>query len=132
IAHARANPGKLNYGTSGPGSVSHLSSEMLKNIARIQAVEVPYKGGVLAVQDLLGQQIQFIFSDALPAMQHIRAGKLRALCTTGPQKFSLLAEYPTCESTVPGLVALNWWGVMVPAGTPKAVVDKYQADMAKV
>ena len=71
---------KLNYGTSGPGSVSHLSSEMLKNITKVDAVEVAYKGGVLAVQDLLGGQINFIFSDSLPAMQHIRAGKLRALC----------------------------------------------------
>jgi tripartite-type tricarboxylate transporter receptor subunit TctC len=132
LAYARANPGKLSYGTSGPGSISHLTSEMLKNLTKANVVEIPYKGGVLAVQDLLGQQIQFIFSDALPAMQHIRAGKLRALCTTGSQKFVLLPEYPTCESTVPGLVTLNWWGVMVPAGTPRAVVDKFQADMVKV
>ena len=132
LAYARANPNKLSYGTSGPGSVSHLAAEMLKNLTKADVVEIPYKGGVLAVQDLLGQQIQFIFSDALPAMQHIRAGKLRALCTTGPEKFVLLADYPTCAATVPGLVALNWWGVMVPAGTPKAVVDKFQADMVKV
>jgi tripartite-type tricarboxylate transporter receptor subunit TctC len=132
LAYARANPGKLSYGTSGPGSISHLAAEMLKNLARADVVEINYKGGVLAVQDLLGQQIQFIFSDALPAMQHIRAGKLRALCTTGPQKFVLLPEYPTCESTVPHLVALNWWGVMMPAGTPKAIVDKFQSDMVKV
>ena len=132
LAYARANPGKLSYGTSGAGSISHLASEMLKNLTRADVVEIPYKGGVLAVQDLLGQQIQFIFSDALPAMQHIRAGKLRALCTTGAEKFSLLAEYPTCDSTVKGLVALNWWGVMVPAATPRAIVDKYQADLVKV
>src|SRR5687767_7867227 len=75
IDYAKASPGKLNYGTSGPGSVSHLSSEMLKNITKVQAVEVSYKGGVLAIQDLLGGQIQFIFSDSLPAMSHIRAGK---------------------------------------------------------
>jgi tripartite-type tricarboxylate transporter receptor subunit TctC len=132
LAYARANPGKLSYGTSGPGSVSHLSSEMLKNLTRANSVEIPYKGGVLAVQDLLGQQIQFIFSDALPAMQHIRAGKLRALCTTGAQKFVLLPELPTCDSTVPGLVVVNWWGVLLPAGTPKAIVDKYHQDMVKV
>jgi len=95
-------------------------------------VEIPYKGGVLAVQDLLGQQIQLIFSDALPAMAHIRAGKLRALCTTGAQKFALLSEYPTCDSTVPGLVAVNWWGVLLPAGTPRPIVDKFHADMMKV
>ena len=132
LTYARANPGKLSYGTSGPGSVSHLSSEMLKNLTKASMVEIPYKGGVLAVQDLLGQQIQLIFSDALPAMAHIRAGKLRALCTTGAQRFVLLADLPTCDSTVPGLVVVNWWGVLFPAGVSKSVVDKFHADMVKV
>ncbi len=132
LAYARANPGKLSYGTSGPGSVSHLSTEMLKNLTKASMVEIPYKGGVLAIQDLLGQQIQLIFSDALPAMAHIRAGKLRALCTTGAQKFSLLADLPTCDSTVPGLVVVNWWGVLFPAGVSRPIVDKFHADMVKV
>jgi tripartite-type tricarboxylate transporter receptor subunit TctC len=132
LAYARANPGKLSYGTSGPGSVSHLSSEMLKNLTKANMVEIPYKGGVLAVQDLLGQQIQLIFSDALPAMAHIRAGKLRALCTTGAQRFVLLSDLPTCDSTVPGLVVVNWWGVLFPAGVSRAVVDKFHSDMVKV
>jgi len=128
ISFARENPGKLNYGTSGPGSVSHLSSEMLKNITKLQAVEVPYKGGVLAVQDLLGNQIHFIFSDSLPAMQHIRAGKLRALCVTGAQRYELLPEPPLCQAAAPGLVAVNWWGVLMPAGTPRPIIDKLNAD----
>jgi len=132
LAYARAYPGKLSYGTSGPGSVSHLSAEMMKNITKVNMVEIPYKGGVLGVQDLLGQQIQLIFSDALPAMAHIRAGKLRALCTTGAQRFVLLPELPTCDSTVPGLVVVNWWGVLFPAGVSKAIVDKFHADMVKV
>jgi tripartite-type tricarboxylate transporter receptor subunit TctC len=131
ISHAKQNPGKLNYGTSGPGSVSHLSSEMLKNITKVQAVEVPYKGGVLAVQDLLGGQIQFIFSDSLPAMQHIRAGKLRALCVTGPQRYELLPEPPICQEAAPGLVAVNWWGVLMPAGTPRPIVQKLNGDTVK-
>jgi tripartite-type tricarboxylate transporter receptor subunit TctC len=132
IDFAKANPGKLNYGTSGPGSVSHLSSEMLKNITKTQAVEVPYKGGVLAVQDLLGGQIQFIFSDSLPAMAHIRAGKLRPLCVTGTQRYELIPEPPTCQSDAKGLVAVNWWGVLYPAGTPKNIVDKLHQDSVKV
>jgi len=131
IAYAKVNPGKLNYGTSGPGSVSHLSSEMLKNITRVNAVEVAYKGGVLAVQDLLGGQINFIFSDSLPAMAHIRGGKLRALCVTGTQKYELLPEPPTCQSDAPGLVAVNWWGVLLPAGTSRTIVDKLNADTRK-
>jgi tripartite-type tricarboxylate transporter receptor subunit TctC len=131
IAYARKNPGKLNYGTSGPGSVSHLSSEMLKNNQKINAVEVAYKGGGLAITDLLGGQIQYIFSDSLPAMSHIRAGKLRPLCVTGANRYELLPEPPLCQEAAPGLVAVNWWGVLLPAGSPKAVVDKLNADTVK-
>jgi tripartite-type tricarboxylate transporter receptor subunit TctC len=104
---------------------------MLKNIAKLDAVEVAYKGGVLAVQDLLGGQINFIFSDSLPAMQHIRAGKLRALCVTGTQRYELLPEPPPCQSDAPGLVAVNWWGVLFPAGTPRPIVQKLNADTVK-
>ena len=131
IAYARKNPGKLNYGTSGPGSVSHLSSEMLKNNQKVSAVEVAYKGGVLAVQDLLGGQIQYIFSDSLPAMAHIRAGKLRALCVTGDSPYAQLPEPPLCREAAPGLVAVNWWGVLLPAGSPKPIVDKLNADTVR-
>jgi tripartite-type tricarboxylate transporter receptor subunit TctC len=131
ISYARQNPGKLNYGTSGPGSVSHLSSEMLKNGQKVNAVEVAYKGGVLAIQDLLGGQIQYIFSDSLPAMAHIKAGKLRALCVTGTAKYELLPDPPTCQAAAPGLVAVNWWGVLYPAGTPKNIVDKLHADTVR-
>jgi tripartite-type tricarboxylate transporter receptor subunit TctC len=131
IAYAKQNPGKLNYGTSGPGSVSHLSSEMLKSKQKVNSVEVAYKGGVLAIQDLLGGQIQYIFSDSLPAMAHIRGGKLRALCVTGSQPYALLPEPPLCREAAPGLVAVNWWGVLLPAGSPKPIVDKLNADTVK-
>src|SRR5205809_759160 len=131
ISFARENPGMLNYGTSGPGSISHLSSEMLKSLTRVQAVEVPYKGGVLAVQDLLGNQIHFIFSDTLPAMQHIRAGKLRALCITGAEPFALLPELAPCQAAAPGLVAVNWLGVLMPAGTPRSLVATLNGDRVK-
>jgi len=131
LAYARANPGKLNYGTSGPGSVSHLSSELLKNLTKANVVEVPYKGSILAIQDLLGDQIQFIFSDALPAMQHIRAGKLRALCATGPERSPLVPDLPPCVESVPGLVAVNWWGILMPTGTPKPIIDKFHGDLVK-
>jgi tripartite-type tricarboxylate transporter receptor subunit TctC len=131
ISYAKANPGKLNYGTSGPGSVSHLSAELLKNITKVQAVEVNYKGGVIAVQDLMGGQINFIFSDSLPVMQQIRGGRLRGLCLTGPEPFSLVPDLQPCQSAAPGLVAVNWWGVLLPAGTPRPIVDKLNADTVK-
>jgi len=132
LAYARANPGKLNYGTSGPGSVSHLGAELFKSLTKANVVEVPYKGSILAIQDLLGDQIQFIFSDALPALGQIRAGKLRALAVTGPERSPLVPDLPTCvESGVPGLVAVNWWGVLMPAGTPKPIIDKFHGDLVK-
>src|SRR3954469_1910193 len=131
ISYAKQNPGKLNYGTSGPGSVSHLSSEMLKYNQKVEAVEVAYKGGGLAITDLLGGQIQYIFSDSLPAMAHIRAGKLRPLCVPGDNRYELLPEPPLCRDAAPGLVAVNWWGVLLPAGSPKAIVDKLNADTVK-
>jgi tripartite-type tricarboxylate transporter receptor subunit TctC len=130
--YAKASAGKLNYGTSGPGSISHLAGEMYKNITGVQAVQVPYKGGILGVQDLVAGHIQYIFSDSLPAMQFIRSGRIRALCVTGAERSPLAPDLPPCAETVPGLVALNWWGVFMPAGTPKAILDKFHADLVKV
>jgi len=109
IAYARANPGKLNFGSGGSGSVAHLSGEMFKSLAHVDIVHVPYKGGILSVNDLLAGHVQIVFSDALPVMQHIRAGKLRALAVTSPERSALAPEIPTCvESGLP-LVAVNWW-----------------------
>jgi tripartite-type tricarboxylate transporter receptor subunit TctC len=133
IAYARANPGKLNFGSGGSGSVAHLSGELFKSQAHVDIVHVPYKGGILSVNDLLAGNVQLVFSDALPVMQHIRVGKLRALAVTSPERSPLAPEIPTCvESGLPGLVAVNWWGVLLPAGTPKGIADKFHADLVKV
>jgi len=133
IAYARANPGKLNFGSGGPGSIAHMSGEMLKSLAHVDIVHVPYKGGILSVNDLIAGHVDMVFSDALPVMQHIRAGKLRALATTGAERSPLVPDIPTCaESGVPGLVAVNWWGVLLPAGTPKPIADKFHDDLVKV
>jgi tripartite-type tricarboxylate transporter receptor subunit TctC len=133
IAYAKANPGKLNFGSGGSGSIAHMSGEMLKALAHVDIVHVPYKGGILSINDLLAGNVDMVFSDALPVMQHIRAGKLRALATTGPERSPLAPDIPTCvESGVPGLVAVNWWGVLLPAGTPKAIADKFHDNLVKV
>ncbi|HKC44945.1 MAG TPA: tripartite tricarboxylate transporter substrate binding protein, partial [Burkholderiales bacterium] len=130
VALAKTNPGKLNFGTSGPGSMSHLVGEMFKRVADINIVQVPYKGGVLAVQDLIGGQVQLIFSDALPVMQHIRAGKLRPLAITSRERSPLSPEIPTlAEQGYPELVAVNWWGVLMPTGTPRPIIEKLNADL---
>jgi tripartite-type tricarboxylate transporter receptor subunit TctC len=121
--------GKLNYGTSGPGSISHLAGAMYSNITGVKATEVPYKGGILGVQDLVAGHIQYIFSDSLPAMQFIKAGRARALCLTGAERSPVMPDLPSCAEAVPGLVAVNWWGVYMPAGVPKAITDKFHADL---
>lgn len=129
---AKADPGKLNYGTSGPGSLSQLAGEMLRNLTGVKAVEIPYKGGILGVEDLVAGHIQYIFSDSLPAMQFIKSGQARALCVTSAERSQLEPQIPPCAEAVPGLVALNWWGVFMPKGTPKAIADKFHADIVKV
>ena len=132
VATARKSPGKINFGTSGPGSMSHLVGEMFKRSAAIDIVGVQYKGGVLAVQDLLGGQVQMIFSDALPVMAHIRSGKLRPIGITSKDRSPLSPDIATmAEQGFPDLVAVNWWGVFVPAGTPRPVVEKLNADLVK-
>jgi tripartite-type tricarboxylate transporter receptor subunit TctC len=133
VAAAKKDAGKLNFGTSGPGSMSHLIGEMFKRSAQISIEGVQYKGGVLAVQDLLAGQVQMIFSDALPVMQHIRAGKLRPIGITSKDRSPLSPDIPTmAEQGYPDLVAVNWWGVLVPAGTPRPIVEKLNADLVKV
>jgi tripartite-type tricarboxylate transporter receptor subunit TctC len=133
VAYARANPGKMNFGSSGAGSVAHLSGEMFKNIAKLDITHIAYKGGILSVQDLVAGHVQIVFSDALPVMQFIKSGRLRALAVTGAERSPFVPDIPTCiESGMPGLVAINWWGVLLPAGTPRAVVQKFHADIVKV
>jgi tripartite-type tricarboxylate transporter receptor subunit TctC len=128
---AKSKSGKLNYGSSGPGSVSQLAGEMLKVLAGVQAVEVPYKGGILAVQDLVAGHLQFMFADSLPSMQFIKAERARPLCVTSPERSSLVPDLPPCAETLPGLVAISWWGVFMPAGVPKAIVDQFHGDLVK-
>ncbi|HEY6241671.1 MAG TPA: tripartite tricarboxylate transporter substrate binding protein [Burkholderiales bacterium] len=128
---AKSSSGKLNYGTSGPGSISHLAGAMYTNITGVKATEVPYKGGILGVQDLVAGHIQYIFSDSLPAMQFIKAGRARALCVTGAERSPITPELPPCAEAVPGLVAVNWWGVFMPTGTPKVITEKFHADLVK-
>jgi len=113
--------------------MAHLGGELIMRQAGVKMVSVPYKGGGLAVTDLIAGQIQMMVSDALPVIQHIRTGRLRALAITSEQRSPMSPDIPTfAEAGLPGLVAVNWWGVFVPAGTPKAVVDSYQQALVKI
>jgi tripartite-type tricarboxylate transporter receptor subunit TctC len=133
LTAARNKPGTLNFGTSGSGSMAHLGGELIMRQANVKMIGVPYKGGGLAVNDLLAGQIDMMVSDALPVSQHIKTGRLRALAITSAKRSSMMPDIPTfAEAGLPGLVAVNWWGVFLPAGTPKPIVDAYNSALVKI
>ncbi len=132
VALAKARPGELTYGTSGPGSMSHFAGEMFQRIAGVKMITVPYKGNALAITDLMGGQITTMFSDALPAMQAMKTNKLRALAVTSEQRWPFTPELPTlAESGLQGFAAVNWWGILFPNGVPRPIIDKVNADLIK-
>ena len=123
IALAKAQPGKLNFASTGPGSLTQLAGELFKLKAGIDIVHVPYRGAAPAVNDLLGQQVQMAFLDLLALLPQIKAGKLRAIAIGSPQRAPTAMEVPTtAEAGMPDLLAENWYGMVAPAGTPPAIV----------
>ena len=133
LALARAKPGTLNYGSSGPGSNYHMAGELLKNLTGVDIVHVPYKGSTGARNDILSGQIQILF-DSVPTMApQIKAGMVRALGTSGKTRSPILPDVPTmAEAGVPGFNATLWVGFMAPAGTPKPIVDKLHDEITKI
>jgi tripartite-type tricarboxylate transporter receptor subunit TctC len=122
VAHAKANPGKINFGSAGSGSITHLAGELLKAEARIDLVHVPYKGAAPAVTDLLAGQVQMGIFDVPVLLSHIRSGKLRALAITSAQRSSALPDVPsTAEGGYPNVTSDNWYGLILPAATPARV-----------
>lgn len=133
IAYAKANPGKINFGSSGSGSSIHLSGELFKSMAKVDMQHVPYKGSAPAVTDLLGNQIAIMFDNMPSAIQHVRSGKLRAIAVTTAKRSPELPDVPTiAESGVPGYEATSWFGMFAPAATPAPVVAKLNATIVKV
>ncbi|HSV21277.1 MAG TPA: tripartite tricarboxylate transporter substrate binding protein [Casimicrobiaceae bacterium] len=131
-ALAKANPGKLNCGSSGTGGAPHLACELYKSVTGAQIVHVPYKGLAPAITDLLGGNVQVLFADIGLIAPHVKAGTLRALAVTGTQRTPALPEVPTMiEAGVPGYTAGTWYGVLAPAGTPPAIVKRLNTDIAK-
>jgi len=133
LALARARPGTLNYGSSGPGSNYHMAGELLKHLTGVDIVHVPYKGSTGMRTDILSGQIQILF-DSVPTMAPmIRAGKVRALGTSGLTRSPILPDVPTiAEAGVPGFQATLWVGFMAPAGTPQPIVEKLNREITKV
>lgn len=124
ISHARANPGKMNYGSSGAGGPPHIAGEMLKSMAKINVTHIVYKGVAPALTATLGNEVQMTFTNLFSGQPHIKGGRLRVLAVTSTKRLQAAPEWPTiAESGVPGYEAGIWFGFLVPAGTPKPIVD---------
>ena len=123
IAYAKANPGKINMASSGNGTSIHLSGELFKMMTGVNMLHVPYRGSAPALTDLIGGQVQVMFDNMPSSIEHIRAGKLRALAVTTAVRSQALPDVPTVADTVPGYEASAWFGLGAPKGTPKAAID---------
>jgi len=131
VAHLRANPGKLSYGSAGNGSTPHIAAEMFKRAGKLDAVHVPYKGAAPALSDLLAGQVQFMF-DPGPGLQHVPTGKLRLLAVASAQRATQYPDVPTvAEGGLPGVDGDSIFGVYAPAGTPAAVVERMNREIGR-
>jgi len=133
VAYAKARPGELNYATPGAGGAQHVAHELLNLVAGIKTLHIPYKGAAPALTDLLGGQVQMFFSTVLTAIPHIKTGRIKALGITGQSRAPGLPDVPTfSEAGLPGLDEIgNWFGVVMPAGTPKDIVAKMSTEIGK-
>ena len=133
IALARARPGQLNFASAGNGNATHLAGELFKSVAKVDIVHVPYKGTGPALVDLVGGQVQIMFSNFTAALPQIRSGKLRALAVTGEQRTPSAPDIPTViESGLKGYTVTSWYGLVAPAHTPQPIVAKLSSEIAKV
>jgi len=132
IAYAKANPGKINFGSAGVGTQTHLAAENFAYSAGIDMTHVPYKGESAAITDLIGGQIQLVTPNLGAAIALIQQGKMRALAVTSPQRSAQLPDVPAAAEVLPGFENAGWFGLMAPAGTPREVIDRVQRDSAKI
>ncbi|MEO8741092.1 MAG: tripartite tricarboxylate transporter substrate binding protein [Casimicrobiaceae bacterium] len=133
VAYAKANPGKLSYGSAGSGSMPHLATELMKSLTGTDLVHVPYKGGGPMVTDLLGGSVQLVIADQANLMPHVKTGRLRALAVASPKRSAIYPELPTiAEGRLAGYEAIAWQGLVGPAGMPPEVVKRLNQALAKV
>jgi tripartite-type tricarboxylate transporter receptor subunit TctC len=131
IALAKANPAKINYYSSGNGGLPHLAAEWLNLRAGVKTVHVPYKGSSPGMADLIGGHVQFGFDTAAIGLAHVKSGRLRALATTGPTRLSFLPDVPVAADTLPGFEVVNWYGMVLPAGTSREVIRRLHGEVVK-
>ena len=132
IAHVKANPGKFNFGSGGPGTTPHLAGEMWKSMAGLQMTHVPYKGGGPALADLMGGQLQLMLENIPSTLPHVKSGKLRMLALSGLKRSALVADVPTLdEAGLKGYEIVGWNGLFLPGGTPNAIVTRLHNETVK-
>jgi len=129
IAYAKANPGKINFGTGGVGTSPHLSGELFKAMTGINMLHVPYRGGAPALVDLLGGQVQVMFSPLPESIATVKAGKVRALAVTTATRSEALPDVPPVSDSVPGFEASTWQGIGAPKGTPAEIIDRLNKEI---
>ena len=135
IALARLRPGQLNFGSAGTGIATHLAGEMLKAMAKIDIVHVPYKGASAALIDTISGQVQITFNNVISALPHIKSGKLRVLAVTSPKRAAVLPEVPTIAETGGDLAtydASGWYGMLAPRATPKRIIEKLNSEVRRI
>jgi tripartite-type tricarboxylate transporter receptor subunit TctC len=132
IPFVKAQAGKLNYGSSGVGTLAHLAAEQFKNMTGTDMTHVTYKGSILVVQDMVAGNIPIAWSDMAPALPQVKAGKLRALAVTSPRESPLVPGVLPMSAVLPGFDMVNWWGLFVPAGTPAPVIGRMNAELLKI
>ncbi|MFN3732347.1 Bug family tripartite tricarboxylate transporter substrate binding protein [Comamonas testosteroni] len=132
VAAAKREPGKLDFASTGPGSAAHLAGELLNDIAKIDTVHIPYKGGAPALQDVLGGRVSSFYAAPPTALPHIESGKLIPLATTGLTRPAYLPNVPTVAETYPGFNATNWYAFVAPGKTPKPLLDRWNVELVKV
>ena len=132
IAYAKTRPGALSYASSGNGTTAHLTMEMLKKATGIDILHVPYKGGVAALSDVMAGQLQMGWDTAMFVLPHVKAGKVRAIATASPTRSPLMPDIPAAAETVPGFSSGAWLGLVAPAGTPRDIVNRLNAELHKL
>jgi tripartite-type tricarboxylate transporter receptor subunit TctC len=129
IAYAKANPGALNFGSSGVGSTLHVAGELFKMMAGVNIVHVPYRGGAPAMIDLIGGRVQLMFDNVPTSVEFVRSGKIRPLAVTSAARIALFPDLPTVADYVPGYEASAWYGIGAPKGTPAEIVEKLNREV---
>jgi len=132
VALAKSRPGQINYASSGAGGAPHLAAELFNSMAGVKMIHIPYKGSALSFTDVMGGQVPLTFDSLTQGLPYVQGGRLRAVATLGPKRTAVLPDVPTVGETLRGYEVVNWFGLVVPAGTPRDIVTRLHAEILKI